>query len=146
MNTPLLVNGSLWINLKLALEGLETYLKERIFPKDLTFLQWYTLRILYLQETPPAISEVAQMLGKKNSSFTHVVDKLQAKGYIDRIPDKTDRRITHLVLRDEAKQIRKQFLENAEQIEAELSLHMNISLEGLWQALQLLQQFVPKPD
>jgi DNA-binding MarR family transcriptional regulator len=90
-----------------------------IQPLGLTIIEWYILRALYERDGQHA-SELARAVGRAATSFTPNLDKLQQKGYVERRPDPTDRRAVHIYLTDLAERHRKEVLNSAKEIDAEI--------------------------
>lgn len=75
----------------------EVYIKRRLLQcfsdlgYDITFEQWTILAVLNNQ--PGLIqSEIASITSKDKTNVTRILDVLQKKGYIERVPAKRDRR------------------------------------------------------
>ena len=119
VQTQLRFNGSVWCNLDIALRNLDQLFNRAIQPLGLTIIEWYILRALYERDGQHA-SELARAVGRAATSFTPNLDKLQQKNYIERRPDPTDRRAVHIYLTDLAEQHRKEVLNAAKEIDAEI--------------------------
>lgn len=78
------------------------------------------------------ISSVSQLLGSDAAAIVRIVHKLEAQLLIQRLPSKTDRRVTHLLLTAEGKRLMKQ-------IPSVLSELLNHSLAGF--TVQEFEQF-----
>lgn len=66
---------------------------------DLNATEFGTLELLYHRGKQP-IQSICNRLLMANSSLTYVIDKLEARGLIVRIPDTSDRRNTLIDLSD----------------------------------------------
>ncbi|MEP7291564.1 MAG: MarR family transcriptional regulator [Chloroflexota bacterium] len=119
VQTQLRFNGSVWCNLDIALRNLDQLFNRAIQPLGLTIIEWYILRGLYERDGQHA-SELARAVGRAATSFTPNLDKLQQKGYVERRPDPTDRRAVHIYLTDLAEKHRKEVLNTAKEIDAEI--------------------------
>jgi DNA-binding MarR family transcriptional regulator len=119
VQTQLRFNGSVWCNLDIALRNLDQLFNRAIQPLGLTIIEWYILRALYERDGQQA-SELARAVGRAATSFTPNLDKLQQKGYVERRPDPTDRRAVHIYLTDLAERHRKEVLNSAKEIDAEI--------------------------
>lgn len=97
--SQLLFEGSVWCNLDVALRQMDQFFRQWIKPGDLTVIEWYILRALYENDGQHA-SELARAVGRAATSFTPNLDKLQTKGYVERRPDKLDRRAVRIFLTD----------------------------------------------
>src|SRR4051812_24378768 len=71
---------------------------------DLTQPQGFALH--YLDE-PMAMGQLADELGYDASHITGIVDKLEARGLLERRPDPNDRRIKLLVTTEEGRELRR---------------------------------------
>jgi DNA-binding MarR family transcriptional regulator len=60
---------------------------------------------------PPAMSELAEVLGCDNSNVTGIVDRLEHRGLVERRPAEHDRRVKHLALTDEGRELRERLAE-----------------------------------
>lgn len=90
-------DGSVWVNLDIALRRLDQVIGRLIAPLKLTIIEWYILRALYERDGQHA-SELARAVGRAATSFTPNLDKLQERGLIERRPDPSDRRAVHIHL------------------------------------------------
>ncbi len=111
-NNELLFDGSLWCNLDVALRSTDHYFRQYIRPAELTVIEWYILRSLYEVDGQHA-SALARAVGRAATSFTPNLDKLQAKGYVERQPDPHDRRAVRIFLTQKGQAIREEVLQSA---------------------------------
>jgi DNA-binding MarR family transcriptional regulator len=116
-------NGSLWCNLDIALRNLDQIYGQVAEPLGLTVIEWYILRALFDQDGQHA-SELARAVGRAATSFTPILDKLQAKSLIERRPDPADRRAVRIYLTDKAQQQRGKVLEAAKKIDNKIEKMM----------------------
>ena len=93
----------------------DCYLK----PLGLTRSQWRA--IIYVARSP-GISQVelADQLSVGRMAVTGVVDKLQTKGYLRRVPDDVDRRLNRIYLTESAEALLPTISEAAEKLFEEL--------------------------
>ncbi len=110
-------DGSVWCNLDIALRSVDQYFREMIRPNGLTVIEWYILRALYENDGQHA-SALAQAVGRAATSFTPNLDKLQKKGWVERRPDRADRRAVRIYLTEQANSQRNIVLESARQVDA----------------------------
>lgn len=75
---------------------------------DLTPIQAYAM---YLLEEPMAMGELAHRLECDNSNCTGIVDRLEARGLIERRPAPGDRRVKLLVLTPDGEALRRRGVE-----------------------------------
>lgn len=55
---------------------------------------------------PKTMGDLAEILACDRSNITGLVDRLAARGLIERVPDPTDRRVKHLVLTEAGRTLR----------------------------------------
>ncbi|MBV8248489.1 MAG: MarR family transcriptional regulator [Comamonas sp.] len=73
----------------------------------LTYVQWLPLyKLLICADTTNA--SLAKDLGMDPASVTRALDRIEAKGLLQRERSTTDRRVVHLVLTDEGRRVAKQ--------------------------------------
>lgn len=143
VQTQLRFNGSVWCNLDIALRNLDQLFNRSIQPLGLTIIEWYILRALYERDGQHA-SELARAVGRAATSFTPNLDKLQQKGYIERRPDPTDRRAVHIYLTELAERNRKEVLNTAKELDAEIrDLFDAGEFESFLSVLATLQSLEP---
>jgi DNA-binding MarR family transcriptional regulator len=90
-------DGSLWCNMDIALRNLDQVVNREVRAFGLSMIELYILRALYERDGQNA-SELAREVGRAATSFTPNLDKLQAKGYIERHDDERDRRAVRIYL------------------------------------------------
>jgi DNA-binding MarR family transcriptional regulator len=81
-------------------------------------MQAHTLRFL---ERPVPMSELAETLWCDASNVTGIVDRLEARGLVERRPSPGDRRVKLLCLTDEGEALRARVVERMERPAPELS-------------------------
>jgi DNA-binding MarR family transcriptional regulator len=81
---------------------------------DLTPGQLMALRSLD-PEHPVPMRELASKLSCDNSNVTGIVDRLEARGLVERRPDPDDRRVKMLVVTPEGADVRRRVRERMEQ-------------------------------
>lgn len=83
-----------------ASSSVEKVLKTDMTSYGLNSTEFAVMELLYNKGKQPI-----QMIGKKillaSSSITYVIDKLEEKGYVKRVADETDRRVTFAELTNE---------------------------------------------
>ena len=83
---------------------------ETVAQLDLTPVQAIVLRRLD-PERPTPMHEIADMLRCDASNVTGIVDRLEARGAVERRPDPSDRRVKALVLTRSGRTLRRRALE-----------------------------------
>lgn len=132
-------DGSTWCNLDIALRNVDQLFRQMIRPVGLTVIEWYILRALYDQDGQHA-SELARAVGRAATSFTPNLDKLQSKGFIERRPDKTDRRAVRIYLTEEAQQYKGEVEDSARMLDEVIAAHFSeYDLETFNRVLATLQ-------
>lgn len=137
--TMLRFNGSVWCNLDIALRNIDQIFRNSVQDLGLSVIEWYVLRALFEDDGQHA-SQLASEVGRAATSFTPNLDKLQDKGYIERLPDPNDRRAVRIYLTDKARGEEDNIMSLAdtldEQIEAQLS---DNGIDCFQQAISVLQ-------
>ena len=95
--TNLRFDGSFWVNMDIALRHLDHLIGRMIASLHVSVIEWYILRAL-IKEDGQHASELARAVGRAATSFTPNLDKLQARGLIERRPDPSDRRAVRIHL------------------------------------------------
>jgi DNA-binding MarR family transcriptional regulator len=112
-------DGSIWVNVDIALRRLDQIIGRVLAPMQLTIIEWYILRSLFQQDGQHA-SELARAVGRAATSFTPNLDKLQAKNLIERRADLLDRRAVRIYLTRSGDGLRQQVMQSAVEIEQAL--------------------------
>ncbi len=76
------------------------YYMQMLNEYDLT-LQHYSLLLLPIHQGPMRMNEIANKLGVTNPAVTNLVDQMEKKGLIKRMPCEEDRRATLIEITDE---------------------------------------------
>lgn len=113
-------NGSVWCNLDIALRNIDQIFRDRVQDLGLSVIEWYVLRALYIEDGQHA-SQLAHEVGRAATSFTPNLDKLQDKGYIERLPDPSDRRAVRIYLTDKAKSEESCIVTVAHELDAQIA-------------------------
>jgi len=97
--------GTLWLDLDITLRALDQVYGQMSESLGVNVIAWYILRVLYAQDGQrPA--DLVQAVGRPATSFTPVLDKLEAKGLIERRPNTSDRRSIGIHLTREGEGLR----------------------------------------
>jgi len=113
-------NGSVWCNLDIALRNIDQIFRNRVSILGLSVIEWYVLRALFAEDGQHA-SQLANGVGRAATSFTPNLDKLQDKGYIERLPDPSDRRAVRIYLTQKAKDEQHRILKLAEELDMQIA-------------------------
>ncbi|MGF7229268.1 MAG: MarR family winged helix-turn-helix transcriptional regulator [Candidatus Saccharibacteria bacterium] len=84
--------------------------------ESLSILSLRTLALIYFNEQPPTMKELAHMLGIKLPSASVIVDKLVQDSYVERSHDDRDKRIIRLQLTDKARKLLRAHRERSDAI------------------------------
>jgi DNA-binding MarR family transcriptional regulator len=136
-STPL--NGSLWLQLKLTHDRIDALLERYFRPLGLSVVEVYILRSLYEMDGQTA-SELAHSVGRAPTSFTPNLNKLQAKGYIERHSVDTDKRVVAVRLTDKAFELRERLLRTLKELDEKCFQTLGASeFSGFLKAMSTLQ-------
>lgn len=75
---------------------------------DLITSQGNILSALY-ESDKLTMSQIAKKIGKDKSTVTPLIEKLLKLGYIDKMRNEDDKRITYIILKDKGKQLTPKF-------------------------------------
>lgn len=64
-------------------------------------------------------NEIAEWVGRNDSSITRIIDNLSQKGYVERRPHENDRRVNLIYLTEEGKSLQQKLIEAAAQTQKE---------------------------
>lgn len=87
----------------------------RLMEFGISKVQWSAIYYLGLSEAK-SVCELANNLKVKHSSATRLLGRMEQEGYVKRIKDNEDRRITHVKLTPKGQDIRKKVLPICEEI------------------------------
>lgn len=125
-------NGSIWINVDVALRHIDRILSQAVKPLDLDVIGWYVLRALYQKEGQHA-TELANAVGRVPTSFTSILDNLEHSQLIERRRDPKDRRAVLIYLTPKGESLRKKVAAVAEQTDRQFH---NPASDSEWEAFQ----------
>lgn len=139
-------DGSLWVNLDIALRRLDQVIGRMLAPIDITIIEWYILRALYEHDGQHA-SALANAVGRAATSFTPNLDKLQNKGLIERRPDPSDRRAVHIYLTEKGRRYELDVLRSADEIDEMLRQRLHgYDMESFLDLVQAIQTLDKSED
>lgn len=92
----------------------------RLIPLGVTRVQWIALYYLGLQEIISQ-RELAEKMHIKDSTVARLIDRMERDGYVKRIKDTEDRRITNLIITDTGLTLREELLPEGEKFNAIIS-------------------------
>jgi DNA-binding MarR family transcriptional regulator len=88
---------------------------ERLIAKGITRVQWIALYYIGKHESLNQ-NELAEKMNIQNSSVARLLDRLERDGYIKRVKDAADRRITNVLLTEDGKKLREKLLPEGEKM------------------------------
>jgi DNA-binding MarR family transcriptional regulator len=95
---------SVWLDLFITVAKLEQIYGQALEPLEITVIEWYILRALYAQDGQRP-SDLANAVGRAPTSFTPMLDKLEAKDLIERNANLHDRRSIHIHVTEAGKKL-----------------------------------------
>ncbi|HYF62444.1 MAG TPA: MarR family transcriptional regulator [Herpetosiphonaceae bacterium] len=82
---------------------LVSHYNRELAPLGLTTTQYFLLAAIKPDETP-TIGEISARTYLDNSTLTPIIDRLARDGWIERVPDASDRRTTRIALTDSGRE------------------------------------------
>lgn len=97
-----------------------TLYDQTVKPLGLTRSQWWVLAQLSRQGVPDGMlqTELANILDVGKVSIGGLVDRLEERGFVERRPDREDRRAKRVVVTGEGRKVLKQMVRLSEQLNA----------------------------
>ncbi|UOQ44367.1 MarR family transcriptional regulator [Halobacillus salinarum] len=127
----------LFVVLSKAQRSIADLVKDDIQRYDLNPTEFGVLELLYHQGDQP-LQKIGEKILLASGSITYVVDKLEEKGYLERIPCPEDRRITFASITEKGRELLHSiFPDHWKQIEA---ITAGLSEEEKKQAINLLKK------
>lgn len=117
-------------------------LKSDLSVYHLNFTEYMVLELLFKEGDQP-IQYIGRKLLLASSSITYVIDKLEKKGYVSRVPSSTDRRVIYIQMTNQGKQIREDISPNY--VSSVRYLFEDYSVEELAQLTQFLDKIKGQP-
>lgn len=111
--------GSIWCNVDVAFRSVNNLYKQELESLELTVIECYVLQSLYGQDGQMA-SQLATSVQRVATSFTPVLDTLEAKGLIERQSNPSDRRSVKIYLTDKAKDLEYEVQKVSERVESKI--------------------------
>ncbi|GKX27902.1 MarR family transcriptional regulator [Vallitalea longa] len=96
-----------------ASKQMENYFNDRLVQLGSTRVQWIALYYLGKNKSISQV-ELAKKMNIKSSTVVRLVDRMERDGYVKRVKDANDRRITSLELTNAGINLRKQLLPEGE--------------------------------
>lgn len=95
-------------------------MEEKLKAYDLTHLQFSILINLYKNDVTTQ-KEILRYTNGDEASITRLIDRLEAKGLLNRVPSSTDKRKKHLVLTIEGEKLIDEAISCAKEVNKELT-------------------------
>lgn len=118
-----------------VLSSILNQVDNRLAEHDLTYAQWLPLFKLVMNECPNTMATLSRELGIDPGAMTRSLDRLEAKGLVQRERSATDRRVVHITLTPAGREV-------AAHVPPVLSAVLNQHLVGFsadeWQTLLTL--------
>ena len=87
-------------NLCVTAKKFSQLLTEKFKEYDITPEQWVIVRILFENNIQLSQKELAIKSQKDQNTVTAIIDKLEKKGYVERVKSNEDKRIFNIILKD----------------------------------------------
>lgn len=95
--------------------NLATALARALCPYDVTPQQWAVLLVLW-EEEGQSQQQIAERTFRDPPGTARIVDRLQRKGLVVRVPDPADRRVQRIHLTDQGRDVQKKLVPLARQV------------------------------
>ena len=93
---------------------------------DLTYSQFDIIRVLYTnQNRPMCQKDLQECLCISNPTVTGLLDRLEQKGYVERIPSDQDKRIRYVTLTSKTKTLDQTVFQHIDKMDAVMLKGMN---------------------
>lgn len=93
---------SLWVVINRAVSALQKIAAADMRSRGFNLTEWGVLEYLYHKGSQP-LAKVGREILITSGSVTYVIDKLETKGLIQRVPCESDRRVIYAALTDEGR-------------------------------------------
>lgn len=108
--------GSIWCNVAVAFQRVDTIYKQEAQSLGLAVIEWYILRTLYDHDGLMA-GQLARAVGRTPTSFTPTIDAIERKGFVSRSAHPSNRRSVRIYLTPQGKALEEQVIASANRIE-----------------------------
>lgn len=68
--------------------------------EEISWKQFFAIICINLCQTPPTLRELSEILGSSHQNVKQILIKLKKKGFVEFLPDETDKRKQRIVLTD----------------------------------------------
>ena len=105
---------------------------------------YHVLKVLQKRGELP-MSKIGSRIHISKSNMTSLIDKLAEKGFVERIPDKNDRRVIKIAMTDKGNNLLRDWREKSNiEIKKNLSTLSNEDLEKLYDSVENIKEILMK--
>ena len=137
-----LITEIYWLTYKL--------LERRFFPTGVSVSQARVLGLLYFSKKPMKPSRLATLLFQETQSITGILQRIETKRWVRRLPDPEDRRAVGLELTDKGRDLAKRVVAISEDLYGEVFGPLNArereSMERVLRKLRAHGLILPETD
>lgn len=126
-------------NLCVTAKKFSQLLTENFKEYDITPEQWVIVRILFESDIQLSQKELAIKSQKDQNTVTAIIDKLEKKGYVERVKSNEDKRIFNIILKEKIKKNIKTLYEIDENLTKEICKNLTqVEIDNLEKSLKSL--------
>jgi DNA-binding MarR family transcriptional regulator len=137
-----LLGSQLYLNVDTAFRAIDQIYKIAFENLELLVVEAYILCALY-EEDGQRANSLARAVGRAPTSFTPILDKIAAKGLVERRPEPSDRRAINIYLTEKGNRLRKPVQAAFEQADKQVNQHIPADLMPAFQNMLLLFHNLP---
>ena len=86
------------------------------FFEDISWKQFFAIICINLCKEPPTLKELAEIMGSSHQNVKQILMKLEKKGYVQILPDQTDKRKQRIVLTEKTRAFCEEHEEGSQRI------------------------------
>lgn len=126
-------------NLCVTAKKFSQLLTENFKEYNITPEQWVIVRILFESDIQLSQKELAIKSQKDQNTVTAIIDKLEKKGYVERVKSNEDKRIFNIILKEKIKKNIKTLYEIDENLTKEICKNLTqVEIDNLEKSLKSL--------
>ncbi|RGM98074.1 MarR family transcriptional regulator [Fusobacterium mortiferum] len=126
-------------NLCVTAKKFSQLLTEKFKEYEITPEQWVIVRILFESDIQLSQKELAIKSQKDQNTVTAIIDKLEKKGYVERVKSNEDKRIFNIILKEKIKKNIKILYEIDENLTKEICKNLTqVEIDNLEKSLKSL--------
>ena len=129
----------LWLDLDTTLRVLDQVYGQALESLEVNIVELYVLRALYEQDGQRP-SDLARAIGRAQTAFTPILDKIEAKGFIERRANAHDRRSVQIHLTEAGKALQSVVSRSAIQMDTQVRSAIPDETWAVFSALLLALQ------